>query len=274
MPKFRLALLLRFVVGTAVALLFGAAIFYEIAPGHKAIHVADEFENPGLSSIWTANRMVPGAFSIEGQIVRSGHSAGSITVRSKDQYEAESRDGAASERDELMEASQLWSRMGATYAYEFSLYLPNDFPLVDTRLVVAQWKQECASGKCRPDNPILAIRYVAGLLSVTRQNDGERVTLYKSQGDIRGQWLDFRFVIRFSQGTDGEIKAWMNGQQILAFRGPTAYASPGYSAHDPFYFKIGLYRDLMGQPMTIYLDNYRKDQCPDCGDSSFWPKSP
>jgi Polysaccharide lyase len=269
MPKFRLGSLLWFVAGTAIALLIGAAIFYEIALRHRAIHVADGFENPGLNSIWTANRMVPGAFSIENKIVRSGHSAGAITLHPKDRYEEESSEGAASERDELMEASQLWSQMGAKYAYEFSLYLPKDFPVADTRLVVAQWKQECGSGNCRPDNPILAIRYVAGVLSVTRHSDIERVILYKSQGDIRGRWLDFRFVIRFSQGAEGKIEAWMNGQQIVAFRGPTAYASPGYSSHDPFYFKMGLYRDLMSQPMTIYFDDYRKDQCPNCGDSTF-----
>jgi hypothetical protein len=35
----------------------------------------------------------------------------------------------------------------------------------------------------------------------------------------------------------------------------TGYASPSY-----FYFKMGLYRDLNAEPMTVYIDEYRKRQ--------------
>ena len=48
----------------------------------------------------------------------------------------------------------------------------------------------------------------------------------------------------------------MNGQQIVQYRRVTAYrAARGYPAHGFFCFKIfkmGLYRDLMKQPMTIF----------------------
>jgi len=81
---------------------------------------------------------------------------------------------------------------------------------------------------------------------------------------MRGRWLDFRFVIRFSQNDDGLITGWLNGQQIVQYRGVTAYrAAFGYPAHGFFYFKMGLYRDLMQEPMTIYLDEFRKDQLSD-----------
>jgi hypothetical protein len=161
-----------------------------------------------------------------------------------------------------MEVPWFWSQSGTTYDYRFSLYLPTDIPIVQERLVIAQWKQLCEWVSCRPDNPVLAIRYVGGVLFVTRRNDAGQTTIYRSQGEMRGRWLDFRFVTRFSQSDDGVIDGWMNGQQIVRYRGVTAYrAARGYPAHGFFYFKMGLYRDLMKQPMTIYLDDFRKDQC-------------
>jgi hypothetical protein len=160
-----------------------------------------------------------------------------------------------------MESPSVWSRMGMTYEYAFSLYLPSDFPIVATRLVIAQWKQLCEWPGCRPRNPVLAIRYIGGVLYVARKNDDGKVELYRSQDEMRGRWMDFRFVIRFSQREDGRIDGWMNRERIVQFRGVTAYRNArGYPAHGFFYFKMGLYRDLMQAPMTIYLDDFRKDQ--------------
>lgn len=248
--------------GALVLLLVAAEIIRLAWLLHRSVHIQDRFEEPKLSSIWTARRMVPGAFSTQSEIVHSGHSAGQITLRSNDRFEEASDEGAASERDELMEAPRFWSHSGKTYDYTFSFYLPRDFPIVAVRLVIAQWKQLCEWGSCRPDNPVLAIRYVGGVLFVTRKNDASEATIYRSQGEMRGRWLDFRFVTRFSQRDDGVINGWMNGQQIVQYRGVTAYrAARGYPAHGFFFFKMGLYRDLMKQPMTIYLDDFRKDQC-------------
>jgi hypothetical protein len=257
--KFRRILLFA---GTFVLLLVAAESIRIAWLLRRPVHTQDGFEEPKLSSIWTAMRMVPGAFSIQSAIVHSGYRAARITLHSNDRFEAASDDGAASERDELMEAPRFWSQSGRTYDYAFSLYLPTDFPIVDTRLVIAQWKQLCEWGSCRPDNPVLAIRYVGGVLYITRKNDAGEAKLYSSEGEMRGRWLDFRFVTRFSQQDDGAIDGWMNGQRIVQYRGVTAYrAARGYPAHGFFYFKMGLYRDLMKQPMTIYLDDFRKDQC-------------
>lgn len=50
------------------------------------------------------------------------------------------------------------------------------------------------------------------------------------------------------------------GQVINAYpeNAQTGFAAPGW-----FFFKMGLYRDLMMQPMTIYVDEYRKKRLPD-----------
>lgn len=261
MPKPRKYAL--FLSAGALLLLLAILAFSRFAwTRHQAIHVEDGFENPELSSIWITERLVPGAFSTQTAIVRSGHSAAQITVHPNDRFEAASDDGRASERDELMEAPRLWSNSGKTYRYSFSLYLPGDFPIVDTRLVISQWKQLCELGACRPDNPVLAIRYVSGVLYITRKNDSGEAVLYRSQEEMRGRWLDFRFVTRFSERDDGAIDGWLNGQHVAHFRGVTAYrAAAGYPAHGYFFFKMGLYRDQMQEPMTIFLDGYQKDEC-------------
>jgi hypothetical protein len=135
-------------LGALVLLLVATEILRLAWLLHRPVHIRDDFEEPKLSSIWTAGKMVPGAFSTQREIVHSGHSAAQITIHPNDRFEAASDDGAASERDELMEAPQFWSRPGRTYDYSFSLYLPKDFPIVERRLVIAQWKQRCEWEPC------------------------------------------------------------------------------------------------------------------------------
>lgn len=228
---------------------------------HREIHVYDGFETATLGRQWWEGRMVPGSFRAQSEVVRAGHSAGEITVHSGDRREAASDDGAATERDELMEAWWLFAHMHRRYRYSFSLYLPADFPIDSTRLILAQWKQLCEWKRCRPQNPVLAIRYQNGELFVTRQDEHARSILYSTKQEMRGRWLDFRFETRFSSGSDGQIDGWLNGEPIVHYTGPTAYQwQIGYPSHGFVYFKTGLYRDEMQQPMKVYVDEYRKEE--------------
>jgi hypothetical protein len=226
----------------------------------REMHVYDGFESAGLSSHWLQWRLVPGAFRVQSAVVRAGHSAGEITVRSGDRREAASEGGKATERDELMEAWWLFAHLDHTYRYSFSLYLPADFPIVSTRLVLAQWKQLCDWIPCRPDNPVLALRYKDGELSVARKDDLGKSVLYSTKQEIRGRWLDFRFETRFSRGQAGQINGWLNGEPIVHYLGPNVYQHHTGILARLVYFKMGLYRDEMQQPMTIFVDEYRKDE--------------
>ena len=107
-----------------VALLFAAFLVIHF----RKTHVYDGFESDELDSRWSRHRVVPGSFRTQSEIVRAGHSAGEITVRSRDLREEASDDGNASERDELMESWWLFGHAGRAYRYTFSLYLPADFP--------------------------------------------------------------------------------------------------------------------------------------------------
>jgi hypothetical protein len=114
-----------------------------------------------------------------------------------------------------------------------------------------------------PDHPVLAVRFESGELFVTKQTGRKRETLYRAGEDIRNRWLDFRFHVRFSRSQNGRIKAWRGDVPLLDYQGVTAYPkSGGYGGKGLFYFKAGLYRDRMAQPMTIYFDEYRMQALP------------
>jgi Polysaccharide lyase len=227
------------------------------------IHVYDGFESAHLSRVrWLRRRFEPGSVVAENTVVRSGRGALAITVHSGDRPEAASPGGAATERDEIMEGWWLWSRTGRTYVYSFSLYLPQDFPQSPERLVIAQWKELCERA-CVPDNPVLALRYELGRLQVTRNDEQGKTLLYQGDEDVRGRWLDFRFVTRWERTNKGSVDATLDGRGILHYEGPTIYQPGwGYSEHALIYFKTGLYRDALREPpWTMYVDEYRKDQC-------------
>lgn len=256
----------RLLKSVAVIVLLGIVLVlgWRIIP----IHVHDGFESSNLSWMhWSRGRFVKGAVVTEEEFVRSGHRALAITVSDGDRYEAASDSGAATERDELMESWWLYSHMGHIYVYSFSIYLTKDFPLTSQRLVLAQWRQLCEARRCRPDYPILAIRYDAGRIKVNRKDEKGTELLYQGDEDIRGRWLDFRFVTRFDSTSSGSVDATLNGQTIVHYRGATTFQpAHGYPEHGLVYFKTGLYRDALGEPpWTIYVDEYRKDECSENG---------
>jgi hypothetical protein len=227
------------------------------------VDVYDGFETPELSKIWSTDRMVRDAFKVQSGIVRNGHSAAMITLKAGDTYEAGKGKSKDTERDELLEAKKLVSVEGKIYEYQFSLFLPDSFPIVPVRLVIAQWKQYCGGDDriCSDDSPVMAIRFVSGRLYITVQTDTITKTVFQMTDEVRNKWLDFKFKVRFSRLDNGEVNAWLNEKQIVNFKGITCYSSKkGYPDKSYFYFKTGLYRDLMPEPMTIYLDEYRKKE--------------
>ena len=231
------------------------------APG---LEVYDGFETAGLSKVWDTDRFVPGAVEMQTNLFRAGRGAAKITLRARDTFEAGINGNKDSERDELMEASKLNSKENINYEYSFSMFIPTNFPIVPTRLVIAQWEQDCPEGgNCQDDSPVVAIRYVSGVLKITHQAGPHQTTLFETKEELRGKWLDFKFQIRFSTYENGRIKAWLGNKPVVDFKGVTANpenAATSYPSPSRFYFKMGLYRDVMAGPMTIYIDEYRKKE--------------
>ena len=232
----------------------------------EPLDVYDGFESTRLSEMWDTIGFVPGDVTMQSEIVRAGNRAIKITVHPHDKFEAGINGDLDSERAELKETRRLWSREDTTYEQSFSMFIPTGFPIVTTRLVIAQWKQACPNGgKCDDDRPLLCVRYASGILRINQVAPRNR-HLFETKEELRGKWLDFRFQIRFSTGDGGKIRAWLNGRQVVDYAGSNAYpenATTDYPPPSQFYFRMGLYRDVMAEPMTIYIDEYRKKQLPD-----------
>jgi len=206
--------------------------------------------------------MEKGSFQIQSAIVHHGQSAAKMSLHTGDMFEAGIGKSKNSERDELREANGLFSAENKIYEFKFSLFLPDSFPIVPTRLVIAQWKQRCpGDSSCSDDSPVMAIRYVSGRLYMTIQTDSGAKTVYQTKEEVRNKWLDFKFRVCFSRLANGSVTAWLNEKQIVHFNGSTCYSSlKGYPDKSYFYFKMGLYRDVMPEPMTIYIDDYSKKE--------------
>lgn len=228
-----------------------------------SVSIHDGFENSRLSSLWEADKIISADRELQPRVVRSGHGALQITLHTSDVFEAGRHGNPDSERAELTEADELISQEGKHYAFSFSMLIPADFPVVTRRLIIAQCKQECPRGAdCDDDGPVLAVRYISGILSVTQTIGTQRITLWRSQEEFRNRWLDFRFRVCFSANSNGRIAGYLKDSLLFDYHGATAYQenrSTGYPTPGRFYFKMGLYRDTMAEPMTIFIDDYSKE---------------
>jgi len=219
----------------------------------------DGFEGKELSEIWGHAKFEEGAVKIQSEIVRKGKSAVQIVIQKGDRIEQGSANSKTSERDELLERKEFGPMEDEGFSYAFSMYIPNDFPIVPTRLVLAQWKQNEENDNALVDNPILALRYQKGELFVTLQTTEEKTRIFSTREEVRGKWLDFVFHVKFTREEKGFVKVWMNEKQIVDYKGVTAYSEKyNYPKPGHFYFKMGLYRDRMDEPMTIYIDEFKK----------------
>jgi Polysaccharide lyase len=231
----------------ATLLLLASAVVASAGP------VVDGFETGTLGPLWTP-RAEPGRITVQRDVVRSGAFALRLEVREGD-VAGVGGDGEATERAEIQLAPpEQWAHFGETHEYAFSMYVPPDFPIVDVRLVTGQWKQTC--NVCSNNrSPIVAQRYRGGQLRMTIETSQGRRTIYRHPEPIQGRWLDLRYRIRFHL-TDGAVAAWLNGVQVVDYRGPLGFGD------DPpdVYFRLGLYRNRMPQPMTIYFDDFRKER--------------
>ncbi len=65
-----------------------------------------------------------------------------------------------------------------------------------------------------------------------------------------GKWIDVEYKTKFSLN-EGQVDL-IFGPYKATYEGPLAYPSDEGS----IYFKFGLYRDQVGDDMSIYFDNY------------------
>ncbi len=218
----------------------------------QGIALQDDFETPPLSSIWTTKKLSDGALRFISHPTRSGKSAIEITLR-PGANTAGGGDGQVTEREEIREAPEVRLCIGVESWYAFSFYLPTDFPITDTRLVIARWKQSFAD-PAKDRSPMVALRYMGGRLMITIARDRGKRKLYKETIDLRGQWVDMVFRIVPKPGPEGLLQVWQNHRQVVDYHGPLGFKDD----QNETYFKLGLYRDQMKSPIRIVYDRFRR----------------
>lgn len=212
----------------------------------------DGFEGQALASFWLpgdhgSGRYAAGAIVFSDEQARSGNQSAKITVREGDVAQR-GDSGQANERAELDSGERAILNQDAWCG--FSFLIPRGFPIVTTRLVISQWKQSGLEG-----SPIVAQRFSGGRHYLTirdLETRGSWREAFELPSIAPGRWNDMVFHTRFAHDSSGVVEVWMNGQQVARYAGPTA-STRGRAT---FYHKVGLYRDRMAAPMTLYLDNY------------------
>lgn len=149
---------------------------------------------------------------------------------------------------------------GCVRWYSFSLLLPADFPIEDTRLVLAQWHGADKKYLGEPArSPSMAFRYSGGRFFITMRHSADRIvrhnaapsrTLFETAEFARGAWHDFLVQARWSYQDDGIVNVWLNGRQIVQYAGPV-----GYNDDWGPYFKFGLYRDDSARTFVAYFNH-------------------
>lgn len=144
--------------------------------------------------------------------------------------------------------------------YKFSIYLPEDVdweaqssPL--NRLTLGQIHN--GDNGCNEAPPIKQ-HYYAGTMSVdllARTSAG--CGPYNVSESYRfplppGKWHDFAYEVRFDDDSDGYVRLWVNGHQVIDYKGPFGFPLGGkqlFNRYKPHhYLKLGIYKQFLHSP--------------------------
>ncbi len=214
--------------------------------------LVDDFDSGILSPIWTTKKLSENALRHISSPTRTGQGAIEISVFPGAQTDI-GGDGQFTERAELREAPDVRLKMGMESWYAFSFLLPSDFPIVKTRLVIARWKQSFKDPS-KDRSPMVSLRYIDGKLRVDVARDRGKRKVFIEKMDLLNRWVDMVFRIIPEPNEEGLLQAWKDDRQIVDYRGPLGFKDD----EDEIYFKLGLYRDHMKEPMRIIYDRFRR----------------
>ena len=215
----------------------------------EILHVEDDFEGNINKKYWNLKRIEPELWSISSKHCHSGKKSLKITVITGAKKEV-GNDGIDTERSEFSEDYSICPNHNEDVSYEFAVFFPNDFAIIDNRLVFAQWKQITE----KPFSPALSFRYRNGELcfDINRESQ-ERKSFYKTI-DLRGKWHVFKTRFKIGKNNDGYCKVFMDGKSFMDYKGEIGYKFKV----DLIYFKFGLYRDKVDTPQSVYFDSFKK----------------
>ena len=236
----------------ALLILFG--LQFAKSRENQTSEYLDSFEESRINSkYWSTTWWVARQSGIVEGVAQDGSSSLKAVVEPGNRR-LYGKSGQATERCELLEKRR--HVLGTDLWYTFSVYVPQEFPVEDVRLVMGQWKQTSWT-LYKKHSPVIAQRFRNGIFSITINNDSGQHLLYETgtidQPALIGEWSEFKYHIRFSKENAGILEVWINGEQVVDYEGQLAYSDDMNTS----YFRLGLYRDTMQVPMVVYFDDFQ-----------------
>lgn len=160
-------------------------------------------------------------------------------------------------------STSYYPEMRAACSYSFDIYLPQDFPQEDNRLVLAQWwgKTKKYLGES-PRSPAVALRFRNGKLYVTVRHSSNRVItdpdsvpeeqIYKNYAFQLGKWNHFDFKMVWDFKDSGRVLVKLNELTVADYKGPV-----GYNDDVAPEFQFGIYRDDSPNTYVVYFKNVK-----------------
>lgn len=140
-----------------------------------------------------------------------------------------------SERTEIEDMTG--HRSGIVKWYGWWFYLPNDFQTIyPAILTIGQWGN--TGGSKWGYHPTWHVQQFSdgGLTLVYRTKDDEyHKYFFMSDTQLRNQWHQLEFEIKWSENDDGYLNLWLNGELKLEYRGQTNNGGQNF-------FRYGIYR--------------------------------
>lgn len=207
----------------------------------------DDFKKKLNKNIWDLTKINQSCWEIIDK-VPNNHSKYALKVDANNSVRSP-KDKKDIDRSEISEKEHVHVKLDNSVWYLISFYFPKGFFIADNRLVFAQWKQYAP----HYGSPFLSARYINNKFSfkVTGENV---VKKFNKKIDLRGKW--HVIIVNYKLGTNqtGFAKGWLDSELVMDYKGEMDYSpAPNY-----IFFKMGLYRDTLEQPQTIYFNKFRR----------------
>lgn len=139
------------------------------------------------------------------------------------------------ERSELKETNKN-NYSGDEYWYGWSIYFPLEYKNVyPTKTALGQFHQD-------KSHPVWMFQNSSGGYHLDDQVQGSTNRYYKliDESELRGKWHKIEANVRWARNDNGFFKVWINGKNMVDYKGQTM------TAH-AVYFKYGVYRTFISR---------------------------
>jgi hypothetical protein len=211
------------------------------------ILIEENFEGSSPMSGFHGLEILPTSYSYQPATtpVFGGKKAARLELRDSDPMES---NGTRAEMVVIKDKMQkeMW--------FNFAAYFPAAEYGIDTKPeIISQWHQ--AGGTSPP--ALLELKNDALAFRVANKQDGH--VDYNLGKVVKNAWQQFTFHFIFSNGSDGLVEIWLNGNKVATHKGGNIYAMANLPK-----WKVGIYKWKWNDSGTtdvkkrvLYLDNIR-----------------